>query len=84
MRLPLEEQSWRPVLDVVRARRADLGSAHPVVILLLPVPGGRVTGVFNLAEGEAPYVTALDADTRALTRQAQDALQPLVRYWARG
>lgn len=84
VRLPLAVESWRPVLDVVRARRADLGSAHPAVILLVPVGGGRLTGVFNLAEGEAPYVTALDADTRAEERQAQDALQPLVRYWARG
>ena len=84
VRLPLLEDSWRPVLDVVRSRRADLGSAHPDVVLLLPVPGGHVTGVFTLSEGEAPYVTALHADTQDRARQAQEALQPLVRYWTRG
>lgn len=84
VRLPLEASMWQRVLDVVRARRADLGSAHPGIILLLPLPGGRVTAMFTLPEGEAPHVTTLDADTQAQTRQAETALQPLVRYWTRG
>ncbi|MGA8978953.1 MAG: hypothetical protein WB473_07515 [Pedococcus sp.] len=80
VRLPLR-QSWQAALDVVLARRADLGSAHPGVIVLLPLPDDRVTGVLNLAEGESPYITALGAETREQTRAAQVALQPLVRYW---
>ncbi|KQZ89102.1 hypothetical protein ASD62_07070 [Phycicoccus sp. Root563] len=84
VRLPLREASWRPLLDVVRARRADLGSAHPTVLLLLPVPGTSVTGLVDLAEGQAPSVSALDTDSQGQTRAVQDALQPLVRYWARG
>lgn len=84
VRLPLLSTSWEPVLDVVRARRADLSSAHPTVILLLPVPGRPWTGVFNLSEGQAPSVTAIDTDSQAQTREVEGALQPLVRYWARG
>ena len=81
VRLPLRRESWQPVLDVVHARRADLGSAHPAVVLLLPLPGGRLTAVFNLAEGEAPYVSALGAETTEQAREAQTAVQPLVGYW---
>ena len=84
IRLPLEQSSWRPVLDVVRARRADLGSAHPDVVLLLPVPGRSWTAVFNLSEGDAPYVSALGTERPGEGRDVEDMLQPLVRYWARG
>ncbi len=84
VRLPLEASSWQPVLDAVRSRRADPGSAHPRVVLLLPLPGSRVTAMFTVPEGGDPYVTTLDAQTQAQTKQAEDALQPLVRYWTRG
>lgn len=82
VRLPLAAESWRPVLDVVLARRADLGSAHPAVILLLPLPAERGTAVFNLPEGEAPYVTTLEGGTTAADRASETALAPLVRYWS--
>ncbi|MEP6854783.1 MAG: hypothetical protein ABJA33_04895 [Pedococcus sp.] len=81
IRLPLREESWQAVLDVVRSRRADLGSAHPAVVLVLPVPGDRVTAVFNLPEGQAPFATALGAETQEQARAAQAGLQPLIRYW---
>ncbi|WP_406829853.1 hypothetical protein ABEG17_12685 [Pedococcus sp. KACC 23699] len=84
VRLPLQATSWQPVLDVVRARHANPGSARPRVILLLPVPGSRVTAMFTLPEGGDPYVTTLDAQTQAQTSDAEAALQPLVRYWTRG
>jgi hypothetical protein len=82
VRVPLQTPAWRPVLDVVRARRADLESAHPALILLLPVPGTAATGAFNLSEGAAPYVGTLGTDTRAQEVEVEAALAPLVRYWA--
>ena len=82
VRVPLRTAAWRPVLDVVRARRADLESAHPALILLLPVLGTTATGVFNLSEGAAPYVGSLGTDTRAQESEVEAELAPLVRYWA--
>lgn len=84
VRVPLRASAWRPVLDVVRARRADLESAHPALVLLLPVAGTARTAVLNVPEGAAPYVGTLGADTREQEREAEAALAPLVRYWATG
>ena len=84
VRVPLRTAAWRPVLDVVRTRRADLESAHPALILLLPVDGTDRTAVFNLHEGAAPYLGALGTQTRAQEQAVETALAPLVRYWASG
>jgi len=81
VRVPLRTVAWRPVLDVVRARRSDLESAHPALVLLLPVAGTDRTAVFNLHEGAAPYVGALGTQTRAQEQAAEAMLTPLVRYW---
>jgi hypothetical protein len=85
VRVPLQEDSWRPVLDTVLAHRRDLASAHPTVYLLLPSAGHPWTALLGLpADGTEPSPATAVAGSVTEIRAAGAALEPLLRYWRSG
>jgi hypothetical protein len=78
IRIPLQRKAWKPVLDLVHARLADAGSAHPGVYLLLDQAGVPWTATLHLSAHEAPYAGALGEGSPP---NPENASAPLVAYW---
>jgi len=78
VRIPLQRNAWKPVLDLVHARLADAGSAHPDVYLLLDQTGVPWTATLHLSAQGAPYPGALGEGSPT---DAGYASASLVAYW---
>jgi hypothetical protein len=82
VRIPLQGNQWRPVIDVVVERRTRTDSAHPSLDLILPAPGRPwSTVLIARADEDEPTPSTLDAETPSDLRAAAAAIQPVRDYW---
>ena len=82
VRIPLRDQDWEPVLDVVLERRLDAGSAHPGLGLILAAPGRPWSALLIVRADEVePTPGNLDAETPTDIRAALTSIQPVLDYW---
>ncbi len=82
VRVPLQGNRWRSVVDVVAERRKRAESAHPGLDLILPAPGRPwSTVLIARADEDEPTPSTLDAETPSDLRAAASAIQPVLDYW---